>query len=132
MLPVKFRDLVGMDFTNTPSSRGLNGMGWSANYATCPSKCCHSGWHTTTRVVSEVMSIKDLSLSMEMFLASPGGSEGKESAVQETRIQSLGQEDPLEKGMATYSSTLAWRIPRKRSLVGYSPWSHKESSRLID
>ena len=32
-------------------------------------------------------------------------------AVQETRVQSLGQEDPLEKEMATHSSTLAWRIP---------------------
>ena len=29
----------------------------------------------------------------------------------ETQIQSLGQEDPLEKGMATHSSILAWRIP---------------------
>ena len=32
-------------------------------------------------------------------------------AMQETRIQSLGLEDPLEKGMATRSSILAWRIP---------------------
>ena len=32
-------------------------------------------------------------------------------AVQETQVQSLGQEDPLEKEMATYSSILAWRIP---------------------
>ena len=32
-------------------------------------------------------------------------------AVQETQIQSQGQEDPLEKGMATYSSILAWKIP---------------------
>ena len=32
-------------------------------------------------------------------------------AVQETCIQSLGWEDPLEKGMATHSSILAWRIP---------------------
>ena len=31
--------------------------------------------------------------------------------VQETWVQSLGQEDPLEKGMATHSSILAWRIP---------------------
>ena len=31
--------------------------------------------------------------------------------MQETRVQSLGQEDPLEKGMATHSSILAWRIP---------------------
>ena len=29
----------------------------------------------------------------------------------ETRVRSLGQEDPLEKGMATHSSVLAWRIP---------------------
>ena len=33
------------------------------------------------------------------------------TAMQETRIQSLGQEDPLEKGMATHSRILAWRIP---------------------
>ena len=32
-------------------------------------------------------------------------------AMQETWVQSLGQEDPLEKGMATYSSILVWRIP---------------------
>ena len=31
--------------------------------------------------------------------------------MQETRVQSLGREDPLEKEMATHSSTLAWRIP---------------------
>ena len=34
------------------------------------------------------------------------------SAVQETQVGSLGQVDPLEKGMATNSSILAWRIPR--------------------
>ena len=33
-------------------------------------------------------------------------------AMGETSVQSLGQEDPLEKEMATYSSILAWRIPR--------------------
>ena len=32
-------------------------------------------------------------------------------AMQETQIQSLGQEDPLEKEMATHSSILAWEIP---------------------
>ena len=32
-------------------------------------------------------------------------------AMQETKVQSLGQEDPLEKDMATHSSILAWRIP---------------------
>ena len=128
MLPVKFRDLVGMGFTNTASFRGSDGMGWSANYATCLSKRCHSGRHTITRLVS-VVSVKDLSLSREMFWASLVAQRVKNPpAVQQTRVQSLGQEDPLEKGMATHSSTLAWRIPRKRSLVGYCPWSHKESS----
>ena len=33
------------------------------------------------------------------------------SAMQETQVQSLGWEDPLKKGMATHSSTLAWKIP---------------------
>ena len=32
-------------------------------------------------------------------------------AMRETQVQSLGQEDPLEKEMATHSSTLAWKIP---------------------
>ena len=46
--------------------------------------------------------------------------------MQETWAQSLGQEDPLEKEMATHSSILAWII-LWMSLVGYSPWGHKES-----
>ena len=33
------------------------------------------------------------------------------SAMQKARVQSLGQEDPLEKGMATHSSIVDWRIP---------------------
>ena len=49
------------------------------------------------------------------------------SAIQETRVQSLSWEDPLEKEMAAHSSILAWKIPWTQSLVGYSPWGHKES-----
>ena len=42
----------------------------------------------------------------------PGGSVVKNlPAKQETRVQSLGQEDPLEKGMATHSGILTWEIP---------------------
>ena len=48
-------------------------------------------------------------------------------AMQETPVRSLGREDALEKGMATYSSILAWRIPWTKSLAGHSPWYHKES-----
>ena len=41
-------------------------------------------------------------------------------------VQSLDQEDPLEKEKATDSSTLSWEIHGPRSLVGYSSWSHKK------
>ena len=47
-------------------------------------------------------------------------------AMQETQVQSLGGEDPLEKDMATHSSILVWKIHGQRSLVGYSPWGRKE------
>ena len=48
-------------------------------------------------------------------------------AVQETGVRSLGQEDPLEKGMETHSSVLAWEIHGQRNLPGYSPWGCTES-----
>ena len=59
----------------------------------------------------------------------PGGSSGKESACQEIRVRSLGQEDILEWEMGTRSSILAWEIPGQMSLAGYSPWSCKESDK---
>ena len=43
------------------------------------------------------------------------------------RVQSLGREDPLEKGMATHSSILAWRIPGTEEPGGLQNWGHKES-----
>ena len=46
-------------------------------------------------------------------------------AMQETWVRSLGWEDPLEEGMATHSSILAWRIPWTEE-PGYSPWGPKE------
>ena len=45
----------------------------------------------------------------------------------EAQIWSLGWEDLLKKGMATYSSILAGEFYEQRSLVGYRPWGHKES-----
>ena len=45
--------------------------------------------------------------------------------MQDTWVQPLSWEDPLEESMATHSSILAWRIPRK-SLVGYNPRGYKE------
>ena len=46
-------------------------------------------------------------------------------AMQKTRVQSLGWEDPLEKEMATQSSTLAWKIPWTEEPG--RPWGCKES-----
>ena len=47
-------------------------------------------------------------------------------AVQKTWVQSLGWEDPLEKGMATHSSILAREIPWTEGLGRHSPWGPKE------
>ena len=52
---------------------------------------------------------------MVPIMGCQGGSSGKESTCQcmryETQVQFLGQEDPLEEGMAIHSSIRAWRIP---------------------
>ena len=45
--------------------------------------------------------------------------------MQGTQVQSLGQEDPLEKQMATHSSSLAWEIPWTRAAWWVSLWGHK-------
>ena len=48
------------------------------------------------------------------------------SAMWKTGVQSLGWEDVLEKGMATHSSILAWRIPWTEEPGRLQSWSHKE------
>ena len=48
-------------------------------------------------------------------------------ANQETQVQSLGREDPLEKEMATTPVFLPGKSHGQRRLVGYSPWGGKES-----
>ena len=54
-------------------------------------------------------------------------------AMQEMWVQFLGQEDPLEKGLATHSSILAWRIPRTEEPGGLqSVGSQKSQTRLSD
>ena len=49
--------------------------------------------------------------------------------MQETQVWSLGQEDPLEKGMVAHSRFLAWRIPWTEE-PGYSPRGHKELDKI--
>ena len=58
------------------------------------------------------MTLKTFSLSLAKYSNFPGGSEVKHlPAMQETRVSSLGWEDPVEKEMAIHSSVLAWKIP---------------------
>ena len=47
-------------------------------------------------------------------------------AMPETCVQSLDQEDTLEKERTTHSSILAWEIPWTEELGSYSPWGHKQ------
>ena len=54
--------------------------------------------------LSPILSFKEVTRAPQMLKNPP--------AMPETWVQSLGQEDPLEKGMDTYSSVLSWRIPR--------------------
>ena len=72
----------------------------------------------TQRAHQQILSLLQASLVAQMINSLP--------AMQETQVPSLRQDDPLEKGMATHSSILAWRIPQ-RSLAGYSPWGYKQS-----
>ena len=48
-------------------------------------------------------------------------------AMQETQVQSLSREDPLEKGMATTPVFLPGEFHGQRSLAGYGPWGRQES-----
>ena len=53
-------------------------------------------------------------------------------AMQETWVQSLGWEDPLQKGMATHSRILAWEIPWTEKLARLQPIrGHKESNTTV-
>ena len=45
--------------------------------------------------------------------------------MQETQVQTLNQEEPMEKEMATHSNVLAWEIPWTEEPEGHGPWGHK-------
>ena len=51
-------------------------------------------------------------------------------AMQETQVPSLGQEDPLEKEMATHSGILAWKIPRTEEPGGLQSMGLQSQTRL--
>ena len=73
--------------------------------------------------VSEPHQLRAIPLAIRI----PGGSDGKESACRTGDLGSFpGSGRPLEEGMATHFSILAWEFHGQRSLAGYSPWGHKE------
>ena len=75
---------------------------------------CASGSSPTTTEFLQYLKIEGASLVAQTVKNPP--------AMKEMWFQSLGQEGPVEKEMATHSSNLAWRILGQRSLAGYSPW----------
>ena len=97
-------------------------IGYSKVEANCFSKC--NLRYTSTNSLTILYTIKHIcsfpgfstkkkkSTSAVFFLIFPGGSMVKRlPTIRETQVWSLGWEDPLEKKMATHSSTLAWKIP---------------------
>ena len=67
----------------------------------------------------EFLALSETSLVVQMVKNLP--------AMQETRVQSLSQEDHLEKDMGTHSSILAWEIPWTEELGGLRPWDHTQT-----
>ena len=72
-----------------------------------------------TEIILNLAALKATSSFLQLnYMSFFPGSEGKESTCNgETQVQSLGQEDPLKKGMTTYSDILAWRIPWTEATV---------------
>ena len=67
---------------------------------------------------------------INVSLGLPGGASGRVLPIQETQVRqvpSLGGEDPLEEGMATHSSILAWKIPCTEEPTGHNLWDRKNS-----
>ena len=85
---------------------------------------CIAGGFFTSWATREVLSIHTFNIQLYLFTYLNSNYESLVAqlvknlpAMQETWVSSLGHENPLEKRMATHSSILAWRIPRKRNLA---------------
>ena len=90
---------------------------------------------TNTHVSITQVNKQNITSMLESAQASPMAQTVKSRpAMQETQVQSLGLEDPLEKGMATHSSILAQKIPQTEEPGGLHTvhWVAKSQTRLID
>ena len=89
------------------------------SYVSCIGSWVLHHWQHLGSLRSYMVSPKWASLMAHMVMNLP--------ARQETWVQSLDQENPLEKGMATHSSILVWRFSWTKEPGGQSPWRCKES-----
>ena len=90
--------------------------------------CKH--WTTGLSIVGTEMSLKDIYQPPTVFTSFSSSLVAQKiiktlPAIQETQVWSLGEDDPLEKEMATHSIFMPRESHGQRSLVGYSPWGHK-------
>ena len=79
---------------------------------------------------SEAVAAKIISCAFYFFIGLPWRLSSKKKIrlpMEETWVESLGQENHMEKEMAIHSSIPAGKFPRQRSLECYGPWGHKES-----
>ena len=97
----------------------------------CPTLCDPIGSNLLLGILN-IWSFPNVWFLASMFkyekVSSPVAQLVKNSqSVQETQVWTLSQEDPLEKGMATLTSILVWKIPWTEEPGRYSPWSCKGS-----
>ena len=86
-----------------------------------------------------MLDFSGFTLCLALSSGFPGGSDGKESGketvkspMQESGVQSLGREDPPEKGMEAHSSVLAWSIPWTEKPGGLPSMGSQSRTRLSD
>ena len=90
-----------------------------------PQTCIH-GLHEVAKSITSHREVLDNLLPLGDRASQVAWMVNNLLVMQETRVRSLGWEDPLEKGMATHSSILAWRIPRTEEPGGLqSMGSHR-------
>ena len=92
-----------------------------------PLRCLHPFVFLSTTLLSDTSQYSRFSLCFPCPKGFPGDWDGSLPAMQETQVRSLSREEPLEKEMATHSSTLAWKVPwmeapgRLQSMGSQSP-----------
>ena len=112
IVPQIFEKSMYPSHSNQTRKRNKRDPNWKKRH-----KICHS--MQTCYYIEKTLRTQWASLVAQMVKNPP--------AIWKTQVQSLGQENLLEKGMATHSNILAWRISWAEEPVSYSPWGHKES-----